>query len=184
MFVSLFKQYCSLCPLDRPDDAFYLSPLKNFTEKCWYSRAPVGHNTLKNFVSKLCKEAGIQGYKTNHSLRATAATRLYESGVDEQLVVERTGLRSLEGVWSYKRTSTEQQQDVSDILSNSKRPCVNREVVPLQPSTGSQATNQTTSNLCLPNIVTDSSSGKQNGAFHLNSCSNIIFNFNYTNEAK
>jgi hypothetical protein len=24
----------------------------------------------------MCKECGIQGYKTNHSLRATAATRL------------------------------------------------------------------------------------------------------------
>jgi len=30
------------------------------------------------------------------SLRATAATRLYKAGVDEQLVMERTGHRSLE----------------------------------------------------------------------------------------
>ncbi len=47
--------------------------------------------------------------KQNHSLRATAATRLYEVGVDE-----RTGL---EGVRSYKRTS-HQQQVLSDILNS------------------------------------------------------------------
>lgn len=31
---------------------------------------------------------------TNHSLRATAATRLYAAGVDEQLIAEKTGHRS------------------------------------------------------------------------------------------
>ena len=36
---------------------------------------------------------------------ATAATRLYNAGVDEQLIMETTGHRSLEGVRSYKRTS-------------------------------------------------------------------------------
>ena len=52
-----------------------------------------------------CSEAGIGGYRTNHSLRATAATRLYQAGVHEQLIIERKGHRSLEGVRSYKHTS-------------------------------------------------------------------------------
>ena len=38
----------------------------------------------------MCKQAGIPGYHTNHSLQATAATRLYHAGVDEQMVMERT----------------------------------------------------------------------------------------------
>ena len=67
----------------------------------------------------MCKEAGITGFKTNHSLRATAATRLYASGIDEQLVMERTSHRSVEGICSYKRA--EQQENVSDVLNN-KRP--------------------------------------------------------------
>ena len=54
----------------------------------------------------------------NHSLRATAATRLYQSGIDEQLVMERTGHRSLEGVRSYKRTSDTQREVSSDITKN------------------------------------------------------------------
>ena len=57
-------------------------------------------------------------YKTNHSLRATTATRLYQAGVDEQLVIEMTGHRSLEGVRSYKRTSDQQRETLSDIFNN------------------------------------------------------------------
>ena len=74
-------------------------------------------------MSKVCKAAGIVGFKTNHSLIATAATRLYQSGVDEQLIMEKTGHRSLEGVCSYKRTSTEQREALSDIM-NRKVPII------------------------------------------------------------
>ena len=61
-------------------------------------------------MSEMCKECGIGGFKTSHSLRATAATRLYSAGIDEQLVMERTGHHSLEGIRSYKRTSAEQKE--------------------------------------------------------------------------
>ena len=61
--------------------------------------------------------ASIQGYKTNHSLCATVTSTLYQSSVDEQLVIEHTGHRSLEGVRSYKRTSSEQLEALSDILN-------------------------------------------------------------------
>ena len=40
----------------------------------WFSSVAVGHNKLHNMMKKMCEEAGIEGYKTNHSLRATAAT--------------------------------------------------------------------------------------------------------------
>ena len=47
-FVRLFKKYCDLCPPDRPRNAFYLAPLRNYTTHCWFSRSAVGHNTLKS----------------------------------------------------------------------------------------------------------------------------------------
>ncbi len=72
-------------------------------------------------MSRLCKAAGISGLKTNHSLRVTNATQLYASGVDEQLVMERTGHRSVDGVRTYKRTSDDQQVAPSDILNRAKR---------------------------------------------------------------
>ena len=116
-FVRLFRKYCDLCPQDAPPDAFYLQPARNPTSTCWYSNRPLGHDPLSKTVGRLCKDAGVEGFKTNHSLRATATSRLYRAGVDEQLVMERTGHRSVEGVQSYKRTSDTQREALSDILN-------------------------------------------------------------------
>lgn len=93
-FVRLYKLYKSLCP-NQPDDAFYLTPLKKPTSGCWFSRTALGHNTLRDTVKRIYKGAGIQGFKTNHSLKSTTASRLYQAGVDEQLVMERTAT----GAW-------------------------------------------------------------------------------------
>ena len=63
---------------------------------------------LEAIIKRMCNEAGISGYRAKHSLRATAATQLYQSGyVEEQQIMERTGYRSTEAVRSYKRTSKE-----------------------------------------------------------------------------
>ena len=94
-----------LLPNDRPKNAFYFQPLKKPSADVWFSNRPIGHNTLDQTVARLCSMAGITGFRTNHSLRSTTATRLYQAGVDEQLIMETTGHRSLEGVRSYKRTS-------------------------------------------------------------------------------
>ena len=125
-FVRLYKLYMSLCPADAPDHTFYLKPLdpSKQSNTCWYSKRALGHNTLDKTVSRLCSAAGIGGFKTNHSLRATTTSRLYQSGVEEQQVMERTGHRSLDGVRSYKRTSDNQRQALSDILNRQPPPPV------------------------------------------------------------
>ena len=87
-FVRLFKNYTSLTPPDAPANAYYLKPAKNQpTSTCWYSCQPSGHNPLGNTVARLCQSAGISGFKTNHSLRATSASRLHQSGVEEQQIM-------------------------------------------------------------------------------------------------
>ena len=127
------KLYMSLCPDNTPAHALYLRPANHPTANCWYSKQPLGHTTLSKTVARLCTSAGIQGHKTNHSLRATTTSRLYHSGVDEQLVMERTGHRSLEGVRSYKRTSEAQREVLSDILNRPKRPRTSNAELALQP---------------------------------------------------
>ena len=102
--VQLFVKYNQLCPKDCPDGALYLTPVKNPTSDCWFSCVPIGHNKLADTVPCLMREAGIDGYFTNHSLWVTATTRLYNAQVDEASIMERTGHRSLNGVRTYKRS--------------------------------------------------------------------------------
>ena len=59
--------------------------------------------------------------KTNHSLRVTGATSLFEKQVPEKIVKERTGHRSLTALRMYECTSSAQHKAVSSILSGSKR---------------------------------------------------------------
>ena len=42
-FVRLYKLYHSLCPPNRPKNAYYLQPLRNPKPGCWYAPTPVGH---------------------------------------------------------------------------------------------------------------------------------------------
>ena len=65
----------------------------------------------------MCEQAGIKGNKTNHSLRATGATGLYESGVPEKLIQDRTGHRSLEALRVYEWMNIQQHKAVSSIHS-------------------------------------------------------------------
>ena len=106
-FVKLYQEYVRHCPTERKTDAFYLTPLRKPKCDVWYSKIAVGHNTLDKTVKRLCAAAGIKGFKTNHSLRVTNATRLFQNGVDEQLIMSRTGHRSIEGVRTHKRISEE-----------------------------------------------------------------------------
>ena len=73
---------------------------------------------LSKMVSHLCSDAGILGFKTNHSLRVTSATCLFHSGVDEQLIMFHTRHRSVDaGVRTYKRESQEQKRSLSNVLN-------------------------------------------------------------------
>jgi len=92
--VRLYLLYNSLCPVNRPPHAFYLRPLVKYTKMQWYSTAAVGVNTLSTVVSRMCKKAGFAGFSSNHSLRATAATRLFDKGTDEQLIMLKTNHKS------------------------------------------------------------------------------------------
>ena len=66
----------------------------------------------------MCVKAGLQGHYTNHSLQSTYATHMYQAGVDEQLIAEVTGHRSL-AICSYKRSNEDQQCAASMTISQS-----------------------------------------------------------------
>ena len=78
---------------------------------------PCGRNFLATVVKTICEKAGIQG-KTNHSLRATGATRLFTANVPEKLIQECIGHCSTTALRMYERTSCQQQMSVSSIIAS------------------------------------------------------------------
>ena len=59
-----------------------------------YKESPVGLCTLNKILPvKLCEKAGLEK-KTSHCLRVTCASTLFQEGVEEKLVRERTGHKS------------------------------------------------------------------------------------------
>ena len=98
---------------------FIIRPLDKVpaVNKPWFVNVPVGINTLNGVLSKICLAGdGVPKY-TNHSLRATAASRLFEKGVPEKIIAERTGHRSLAGLRVYERTTEDQDKAVSSALA-------------------------------------------------------------------
>ena len=82
-------------------DTFYMRPLcaaPSDPQRLWFANCPVGRNILASMVKDMCAEVGITGRKTNHSLRATGATELFQAHVPERLIQQRTGHHSVEAL--------------------------------------------------------------------------------------
>ena len=119
--VAIFFKYDCKIPFIRKCAALYLRPLAKPKGDVWFADAPIGVNSLQSTVKWLCSEAELKGYYTNHSLRATSATRMYNANIQEQVIQEVTGHRSL-AVRGYKKTSISQKRQASNALfSNGKR---------------------------------------------------------------
>ena len=92
---------------------FYMRPLINVPSdpsKSWYTKQRVGINTIKGMIPKIFEKAGLQEKYSNHSLRATSITRMFNAGITEKVIAERSGHRSLKALRSYEKTSSEQEQ--------------------------------------------------------------------------
>ena len=112
----VFDYYVSLLPSPGQTNASYLRPKANFLKSgMWFIDAPVGINKLQSIIKDLCHAGGISGHFTNHSLRVTAVTHMYNSGVDEQVISQVTCHRLL-CIRSYKKTSSDQKCQASHSL--------------------------------------------------------------------
>ena len=120
--VHILDLYLSkLPPIAKDKDLFYWRPFDTVPKDPaapWYMASPVGKNVLGDMMKNICKEAGIVGKKTNHSLRATGASELFAAGVPERIIQQRTGHRSLDALRLYERPTEQQQQAVSSVLAS------------------------------------------------------------------
>ena len=122
--IRLVDKYMSLCPpvtksTMKPN--FYLRSLKRFNPAQWYSTQVVGLNTLCKTVGQMLKDANLDGYFTNHSLRRTGTTRLFHAGIDRKLVKEYSAHRS-DAVDQYQITSNKQKENISKVLVGENEP--------------------------------------------------------------
>jgi hypothetical protein len=100
--VHIVKTYIGRCHEEGMIKGFYLRPLEKFKDKSiWFSAMPLGHNKMNSMVKCMMSKAGVKGYFTNHFLRATTVSRLFQEGVDKKLIRGVTGHRS-EALNSYK----------------------------------------------------------------------------------
>ena len=93
------------------NDVFYLAPLQKKPEdpsKPWFTLTPVGKNRLNKLLKEMCVAAGLSNSFTNHSLRAYGATAMFQAGIPEKLIQQRTGHRSIDTLRKYERTSESQ----------------------------------------------------------------------------
>ena len=119
--IKLYECYVSHCP--HPLDelpGFYLRSLATPTTEIWFYRTPIGRHKLTCIIKDICNRASLGGYRTNHSLRSTAATRMFDANVDEQLISEITG-HSSNAVRNYKRTSDTKRQNVNTIVQGNSK---------------------------------------------------------------
>ena len=104
--VYLFEKYVCLLPQSGKSDALYkyAATVSKRSPQTWYVDKPVGINVLSKTVGNLMSRIGREGRFTNHSLRVSAATHMFNDGIEEQVVKEKTGHRS-DAVRMYKRTA-------------------------------------------------------------------------------
>ena len=116
--VKLLDTYMALLPPGSP--VFYLRALNEFPSepnKSCFVNQRVGVNWLRNILPDLSQKSGCGVRYTNHSLRATAITRMFNSGVPEKLIAENSGHKSMKALRCYERTSSELQKGVSKVLA-------------------------------------------------------------------
>ena len=116
--VRIIDKYMSLLPAVRENRKanFYLRSLERFTPAQWYSEQVVGLNTLRKIMSEISEKAGLKGFFTNHSLRRSGTTRLFQAGIDRKIIKEYTGHTS-DAVDKYQETSHVQRKRLSEVIA-------------------------------------------------------------------
>ena len=67
----------------------------------------------------LSEKSGVEMRYTNHSLRATAITRMFNNGIPEKVIAETSGHRSIRALRCYEHTSEQQKQAVTAVINSS-----------------------------------------------------------------
>ena len=87
----------------------------------------------------MTSDAGIQSHSRNHSTRKSTCTRLFQKGVDSQLIHEQTGHKS-NAIMRYKKSNIEMKKksNMLSVLPCEMNQIRNREEVMMQKESQSE----------------------------------------------
>lgn len=119
--VSLLDLYLSKLPQAAfEQDIFYCRPLDQYgRDGPWYSKQPKGKHSLSKMVKAMLSKsgAGCASEYSNHSLRASGATELFQAEVPEKVIQDMTGHRSVKALRQYEKVSDVQKKAACNILT-------------------------------------------------------------------
>lgn len=107
--------------MNQADAPFYLA----VNTKCdpsmlnsrpWFKRQPMGPDRINKFMPRMAKAAGLQGRKTNHSVRRTMCTQLFQAGVPPTMIAQLSGHKNVQSISNYACASLNQQRAMCNIL--------------------------------------------------------------------
>ena len=142
-------------PLLLPGSPYvYMQGLDTFpsdSSRSAFKKQRVGVNTLKNMLPELSRRSGVGVHYTNHSLRATSITRMFNNGIPEKVIAETSGHKSAKALRCYEHTSSAQQQAVTASVNVDANPSMSSDV-PKTAKSGASPSFSGNSNNCTINI--------------------------------
>ena len=119
--VAAFELYIS--KLHPEMDRLWVRPLSAFRpdDAVWYTKQPIGKNTLSKFMPKLSENCNLSMIYTNHSIRATGITKLAERGVSDVDICSISTHKSTSSLKSYQETSMRKKVQMGHILGAALR---------------------------------------------------------------
>ena len=97
-------------------DSLYLAINEKGKDKNWFKKSALGINQLRGLFKRMCESANIKNddaHLTNHSLRATIATRMYQNGAHEQIIQQTTGHKSVCALRGYQKSTKKMRIDAA-----------------------------------------------------------------------
>lgn len=117
--VKVYNFYIS--KLNPRNEALFQRPIlspKFIESPYWFTEQVIGKNKLAEVMKSISTSAGLSQIYTNHSVRATAITVLYQSGVDTKQICKLTKHKNEESLKHYIDGQTsDQKRQCANVLS-------------------------------------------------------------------
>ena len=118
--VEMYKLYRANRPqnMSHEDSSFVLGINRNDKSSLWYSSQPMGLDTLRSIMKRMCVAAGLRGKHTNHFVRKTMMTNLVQANIDSNLICQLSGHKNVNSVNRYAVASKFKQKEMCNVLQN------------------------------------------------------------------